>query len=224
MARSFLTTYRPLCRTRKGREAIQRHAQQPFVDGSCRREPDLESPNAAITALCRGRMFAPRLRVGDQVAYVTKKGRYGEHQRSHWRLVALLSVIERFASHDDAALWYRERALGVPRNCITSGSLPLDLELTRRRVTETTSSASAPTFARTYRSDLGRRIQGAGEGKRSGPRMPHCIHEPVIAACHMGKRLPRLVRANARYPNASSNQRRGVGTLEACRKDQLTCY
>lgn len=130
MARSFLATYRPLCRTRKGQEAIQRYALQPFVDGSCRREPDFECEQPSITALCRGRMFAPRLRVGDRIAYITKKGRYGKCEFSHWRLVALLTVIERFECHDDAAVWYRERGLGTPRNCITTGSLPLDLELT----------------------------------------------------------------------------------------------
>lgn len=130
MPRSFLATYRPLCRTRKGQEAIQRHALQPFVDGSCRREPDFESEQPSITALCRGRMFAPRLRVGDQVAYVTKKGAYGKYECSHWRLVALLKVIERFECHDDAAAWYRARGFDIPRNCITTGSLPLDLELT----------------------------------------------------------------------------------------------
>ncbi|HEY0158690.1 MAG TPA: hypothetical protein VGF28_15510 [Thermoanaerobaculia bacterium] len=128
-ARSFLTTYRPLCRTRTGRQAIARHGLAPYVDGSCRREPDFESSYPAITALCRGRMFAPRLREGDRVAYVTKKGHYGG-SAAHWRLVALLDVRHAFRSHEAAANWYRERGLSIPRNCIVSDTRPVALDET----------------------------------------------------------------------------------------------
>jgi hypothetical protein len=44
----------------------------PFIDASCRREPDLESRYPSITALCREGHFAPHLHEGDVVAYMTK--------------------------------------------------------------------------------------------------------------------------------------------------------
>jgi len=96
---AFLATYRPLCRTAQGRRAITKYSLPPYVDGSCRREPDLEAHFPTITALCRGRMFAPRLYEGDRVAYVTKQGRYGLRASLHWRLTALLLVEHRFESH-----------------------------------------------------------------------------------------------------------------------------
>jgi hypothetical protein len=101
----------------------------PFVDGSCRREPDFEATLPAITALCRGVRFAPRLVAGDRVAYITKKGAYGSGAH-HWRLTALLQVMKRFESHNEAAAWYRQRGLAVPRNCIVHGNAPLPLEYT----------------------------------------------------------------------------------------------
>lgn len=130
MPRMFLTTYRPLCRTRQGREAVERFGLKPFIDGSCRREPDFEAQFPTITALCRGRMFAPRLVVGDRIAYVTKKGRYEVDHAPHWRLVALLQVLHRFESHEAAATWYIRRSLSVPRNCMVTGSTPAPLHLT----------------------------------------------------------------------------------------------
>jgi hypothetical protein len=74
--RCFLATYRPLVRSLAGRQAIQEYSLPPFIDGSCRREPDFESPFPSITATCRGGNFAPRLREGDRVAYLTVRGRY----------------------------------------------------------------------------------------------------------------------------------------------------
>ncbi len=130
MPRMFLATYRPLCRTRQGREAIERFQLKPFIDGSCRREPDFETEFPAITALCRGRMFAPRLAQGDRVAYVTKKGRYAPEVAPHWRLVALLRIVHRFESHEEAAAWYIRSGLPVPRNCMIPGSTPAPLHLT----------------------------------------------------------------------------------------------
>ncbi len=37
---------------------------------TCRREPDFESQFPAISALCRGKLFAPRLNPDDLVAYI----------------------------------------------------------------------------------------------------------------------------------------------------------
>lgn len=130
MGRMYLATYRPLCRTGQGREAVERFGLKPFIDGSCRREPDFEAEFPTITALCRGRMFAPRLVVEDRIAYVTKKGRYPVDSAPHWRLVALLRVLHRFESHEAAAAWYTHRSLPIPRNCMVAGSTPAPLHLT----------------------------------------------------------------------------------------------
>ncbi|HEX2062061.1 MAG TPA: hypothetical protein VHK90_15065 [Thermoanaerobaculia bacterium] len=126
MARAFLTTYRPICRTRAGRAAAARFGFPSYVDGSCRREPDFESDFPSITALCRASKFAPRLREGDRIAYVTKRGAYDDLP-AHWRLVALLRVVARCESHDAAAAWYAEKGLPLPRNIMVRGNPPLTL-------------------------------------------------------------------------------------------------
>jgi hypothetical protein len=128
--RFFLATYRPLCRTPAGQKAARQFGLLPYVDGSCRREPDLESAYPSVSALCRARMFAPRLREGDRVAYITKLGCYSDYRPAHWRLTALLLIERRFESHADAADWYREQGLVVPRNCMVNSNPPLPLDHT----------------------------------------------------------------------------------------------
>src|SRR6266446_771339 len=115
--RCFLATYRPLVKSLAGREAIRRHALSPFIDGSCRREPDFESRFPSITAACRGRNFAPRLQIGDRIAYLTVRGKYLSDHESGWRLVAVLKVIQRFPSHVTAASWYAGNKQALPSNC-----------------------------------------------------------------------------------------------------------
>ena len=130
MGRCFLATYRPLVKSAVGREAIRLHALPPFIDGSCRREPDFESSFPSISATCRGGNFAPRLRIGDRIAYITVKGRYlGDHE-SGWRFVAVLKVIQRFASHAEAASWYTTNLHPLPSNCLADGNLPKPFEFT----------------------------------------------------------------------------------------------
>lgn len=102
----------------------------PFVDGSCRREPDLDSVWPAITALCRASLFAPRLQVGDRIAYVTKRGIYGGDWPRHWRLTALLQVAYRFEMHAAAAVWYTQQRLPLPKNCMVPGNPPAPLDHT----------------------------------------------------------------------------------------------
>jgi hypothetical protein len=103
----YLATYRPLISTPEGQRAVVRFNIPPYVDGSCRREPDFECEFPSISALCRGELFAPHLNEGDEIVYITTKDFYGEAFR-HWRVVAGLKVLKRFASHPDAATWYRE--------------------------------------------------------------------------------------------------------------------
>jgi hypothetical protein len=128
----FLSTYKPLVRTAAGRQAIRLHGLPPFVDGSCRREPDFESAFPSISAICHGRNFAPRLDVGDCVAYLTVKGTYEDDEEKGWRVVAFLEVIERCESHEDAARWYCDRGLPLPSNCLVPGNQPLALDRTSR--------------------------------------------------------------------------------------------
>ena len=128
--RCFLATYRPIVQTSYGRQAVRAHALPPFIDGSCRREPDFESPFPSITATCRSGNFAPRLQVGDRVAYLTTKGKYLGDTEVGWRLVAVLRVIHRFDSHCEAASWYKQHNESLPNNCHIDGNPPKKFELT----------------------------------------------------------------------------------------------
>jgi hypothetical protein len=120
----FYNSFRPLLNTSAGRAAVHRFELAPYIDGSCRREPDFESEFPSISGLCRKDKFAPRLHVGDTTIYVTTKGGWGR------RLVAVLRVRERFESHDEAAAWYRELGLPLPSNCWVDGNPPIPYEQT----------------------------------------------------------------------------------------------
>jgi len=149
--RCFLATFRPLIQTPGGRHAAARFGLPGFIDGSCRREPDFESPFPSISATCRAGNFAPRLGVGDRVAYLTVKGKYQQDSKAGWRFVAVLRVLERLSSHDEAASWYRHNGLALPSNCIVEGNEPKALEFTngnppaavRDRVSATTDPVGA---------------------------------------------------------------------------------
>lgn len=118
----YLNTYRPLVGTESGRAASEKEGIAPFVDGSIRREPDLEHEFPSISCLCRGKMFAPRLAAGDVVAYMTTKGKHGGLPKRHWRLTAVLEVVEVLPSHPAAAAWYVGRGLPLPSNCMVPGN------------------------------------------------------------------------------------------------------
>ncbi len=126
----YLVTYRPICMKPAGKTAIQAYGIPKYLDASCRREPDFENPFPSITALCRGRNFAPRLNVGDGIAYITKSGFYEGLDERHHRLTAMLEVIHRFESHEDAEKWYREQNTVLPSNCMVDGNGPLPMDKT----------------------------------------------------------------------------------------------
>ncbi len=126
----FVNTYRPLVHNKAGRTAVQKHGLPPFVDASCRREPDLEADFPAITALCRLWRFAPRLHENHIAVYLTVKGMYAGCAERHWRLTAILQVIKRFENHEDAAKWYRTAGLPLPSNCMVEGNAPVALDKT----------------------------------------------------------------------------------------------
>ena len=128
---AYLAKYRPLLSTPEGQRAAERFKIPPFVDGSCRREPDLESKFPSITALCRGALFAPKLSVGDEVIYITFKNFYRQPSK-HWRIVARLRVHRRFESHQHAAQWYRNNVVSLPSNCMVAGNPPKPLSQTLR--------------------------------------------------------------------------------------------
>lgn len=128
----YLNEFRPLAQTPEGREAIERHDLPPFIDASCRREPDFESVFPSITALCREEHFAPRLQVGDIVAYMTKDLIFPPKTARTRRLVAVLRVLCTWESHEQAAEWYRQGHLTPPGNCMVRGSQPLALDFTDR--------------------------------------------------------------------------------------------
>jgi hypothetical protein len=125
--RLFLVTYKPLVYTRFGCRASEAHGLSPFVDGSIRREPDLEHDLPAISCLCRAGKFAPRLAVGDEVVYLTAKGSYGEVGKRHWRLTAHLRVLRLFDAHAEAARWYEGQGLSLPNNCVVPGNRAVPL-------------------------------------------------------------------------------------------------
>ena len=57
----YLVTYRPLVGNGRGKAAIKQYGLAPYVDDSCRREPDFEAAFPSISGLCRSTRFAPRL-------------------------------------------------------------------------------------------------------------------------------------------------------------------
>lgn len=126
----FLNSYRPLIRYPEGQQAITTFNLPSYLDYSCRREPDILSKYPSISALCRASKFAPRLHEGDIAVYITCKGIYQSIKPAHWRLVAILEVLKRFESHADAALWYTNQGLTLPRNCMVKGNPPLAIEMT----------------------------------------------------------------------------------------------
>ncbi len=128
----YLPSFHPLVAGRLGSQASERFGLPPFIDGSIRREPDLQHPHPAITCLCRAGKFAPRLQPGDYIAYLTVKGRYGAALRHH-RLVAVLVAEQLFESHDMAAAWYRGKRMPLPNNLMVEGNASMPLDRSHRR-------------------------------------------------------------------------------------------
>ena len=126
----FLNSYRPLIRYIEGYQAIVTHNLPPFIDYSCRKEPDFMSPYPSISALCRVEKFAPRLHEGDIAVYITCKGSYLDIKQRHWRLTAILEVFKRFESHAEAAEWYLSQEVALPSNCMVMGNPPRSIEMT----------------------------------------------------------------------------------------------
>jgi hypothetical protein len=124
-----LNSYRPLCSTLIGINAINRHKFPPFIDGSCRREPDFQNTYPSISALCRQGQFAPHLKVNDIIIYMTVGGQFQPYKLGH-HLVAILLVKKVFATHQDGQIEYLNRKLQTPSNCMVQNNLPNDFDQT----------------------------------------------------------------------------------------------
>jgi hypothetical protein len=61
------------------------------------------------------------LQPNDIVVYLTVKNKW-DAPYPHYRLVAILEVIKKSASHAEAASWYRSQALPIPSNCMVLGN------------------------------------------------------------------------------------------------------
>lgn len=139
----YLNSFRPLCSTPVGRKAIKAYQLLPFIDGSIRREPDLESERPSISALCRFTKFAPRLDVGDIAVYLTCKARFSPKDDLHRRLVAILEVERRFETHEEAETVYRDAGFAVPANCMVATNPPADYDRSSRHEPDFAASHAA---------------------------------------------------------------------------------
>ncbi len=110
----YLVSYRPICLEPAGKRAIQIYDIPKYVDATCRREPNLESSARSITSICRRGKFAPRLHVGDGIAYMTLSRRYEGLRINHHRLTAMLEVVHRFESHEETEKWYWTQGTELP--------------------------------------------------------------------------------------------------------------
>jgi hypothetical protein len=127
----YVVKYRPLCSTAQGRTAVSRDRLPPYIDGSCRREPDLQSQYPSISCLCRGGQFAPKLVPGDRVVYIASKhSRLNLANQRVRAVVAILRIKKPFNNHQQAADWYSGEGLPLPSNCMVTGNAPEALDRT----------------------------------------------------------------------------------------------
>ena len=127
-----LNSYKPLCINEFGQIAVTKYGFPPFIDASCRREPDFENTFPSITALCRKGKFAPQLREKDIIVYITVQGKYqnAEIKESHNRLVSIVQIIKVCKNHQTAAEWYLNNNLPIPSNCMIEENPPKQFDQT----------------------------------------------------------------------------------------------
>lgn len=131
----YLLSYIPLANSQAGREVAAKFGIPPYVDASCRREPDFESVSPFVSGLCRP-SFISTLNVGDLLVYITKMSAVHREGR---RLVAVLELLKAFGSHADAAIWYKANSDRLPHSCIVPGNDPLPITMTNPKMTRGTS-------------------------------------------------------------------------------------
>jgi len=120
-----MTSFTPIIFNNAGKNAVAKFDfLPPYIDGSCRREPDFEQEYPAITGLCRPG-FAAKLNIGDIVIYCTNQRGIGPR-----KVVAILQVIAKLNTHECAADWYFGQRLPFPSNLVTANSKPIPLDQT----------------------------------------------------------------------------------------------
>jgi len=127
--RCYLVSFHPLASTTQGRHASKSHGLPPYIDGSCRREPNLESEFPSITALCRAGKFAPHLQRGDLIFYMSVKQRHLSGSIG-WALVAALEVVQNLRTHKLGKMWFQRMGLPIPSNCMVTENPPVPLHKT----------------------------------------------------------------------------------------------
>ena len=134
MRKIKLVTYKPLCSNIFGINAIKSFSLNPYIDSSCRREPDLELSNPSISGLCRKNKFAPQLKIDDIIIYLTLPAKYKAAQKylnqDTYNLTAILKVIHVFPNHLSASKWYENNYQPIPSNCMIEGNYPVDFNRT----------------------------------------------------------------------------------------------
>lgn len=115
--------------TEIGMRAVKEYNYPPFIDASCRREPDFENEYPSITALCRQEKFAPILCPNDIVVYITVRGKWLT-DFDHYRLISILIVTDKKQSHSEAATWYRNKNISLPSNCMIDDNHPFEFHET----------------------------------------------------------------------------------------------
>lgn len=143
-----LNSYTPLCFNKIGEEAIKKYSYPPFIDSSCRREPDFQNENPSISALCRASKFAPFLRGKDIIVYMTKKGKYSENLPPHNRLVAILQVEEVYPSHEMGKIAYNILGLPTPSNCMVYDNPSYNIDQTAAKSTKSLQAWNNQYFGR----------------------------------------------------------------------------
>lgn len=120
----YLTSFYPLSSTGFGKNAVRQLGLKPYVDGSCRREPDFEHEQPCITGLCRPK-FAEKLKENDLIIYVTNKKGIGSR-----KLIAILQVIKAVKNQEQALSFYREQKMVLPNNLMVRDNPPKPLKET----------------------------------------------------------------------------------------------
>ena len=124
-----INSFKPLCHKQLGVMAIEKYGFPPFIDASCRREPDFENPFPSITALCRQGKFAPHLRKNNIVVYITTGGTFKPYKLGH-HLIAILQVEEVYKTHELGKRGYINANLPIPNNCMVEETRPYKFDQT----------------------------------------------------------------------------------------------
>ena len=152
-----LNSFRPLCSTTLGLEAIEKYNLPPFIDASCRREPDFQNSYPSISALCRQGRFAPHLRKDDIIVYMTTGGQLQPYKQGH-HLVAILQVEEVYKTHEMGKSGYLDANLSIPSNCMVIENPPNDFDKTAGNFERISQLKTFLSRTEEQRLEIGRRL------------------------------------------------------------------